>query len=78
MAAKRSYLNVHKLSNLNVNQFSDRLEELFEGAHLYRTMDGRILDFEQGTEYTPPQRFQIKQDHQQHQVRHVNRNEKKK
>jgi len=78
MVAKRGYLNVHKLSGLNVNKFSNRLDELFEGQYLYRTLDGRVIDFAEGTESTPPKRFHIKQRHQEvgHSVRHVNRHRK--
>jgi len=75
MAAKRGYLNVHKLSELNVNKFSSKLMEILEGKHLYRTIDGRVLDFEQGVEHLPSKKFQIKQNHQEH-VRHVNRHRK--
>jgi len=78
MAAKRGYLNVHKLSGLNVNKFSNKLDELLEGKHLYRTIDGRVLDFESGTEQAPPVKFSINHGSQHHSVRHVNRHRKDK
>jgi hypothetical protein len=77
MPARRGYLNMHKLSGLSVNKFSDKLEELFEGKHLYRTIDGRILDFGRGVEHFPSIKFKLKQTQLHHeQIRHINRKEK--
>lgn len=78
MVVKKGYLNVHKLSGLTVNQFSKKLEELLEGKYLYRTIDGRILDFEDGSERFPSSKFSIEHGHVKHITKHINRHRKEK
>lgn len=48
---KRSVLNIHKLTNLGPNKLYIKLEELLDGKYLYRTIDGRVLDFKNGIEH---------------------------
>jgi len=87
----RFIFNMHKLNQLSVTKFATKLEELLEGKHLYRTIDGRILDFREGIEHAPKkQRFSIRQTrleplHTKPSVkpkdstyRHINRKRKKK
>lgn len=43
--------NAHKLMNEDsIEKFMKMIQDILEGRYLYRTMDGRILDFDNGTE----------------------------
>lgn len=56
MKDKRGILNMHKLNELGPVKLCKRLEDLFNGEYLYRTNDGRILDFGAGTEHPAPEK----------------------
>lgn len=56
MQDKRGILNMHKLNELGPVKLCKKLEDLFDGEYLYRTNDGRILDFETGTEHPAPEK----------------------
>lgn len=60
MQDKQGILNMHKLNELGPVKLCKKLEELFKGDYLYRTNDGRILDFATGTEHpAPKKKFEI-------------------
>lgn len=64
MNDKRGILNMHKLTALGPNKLHKKLTRLLDGEYLYRTGDGRILDFKNGIEYAaPPKKFDIQKSY---------------
>ena len=58
----KGILNMHKLNILTVEKLGTKLVQLLNGEYLYRTIDGRILDFWNGVEHHHEnKKFQIRE-----------------
>ena len=51
---KRKTVNMHRLKIMSIEQFANSLSDIFSGRKLYRTQDGRVIDYKEGKETQPP------------------------
>lgn len=80
---KKRVLNSQSIKSLTPNKFVKKVQGILDGKYLYRTLDGRILDFEKGSEYNCLKIFKIHKicyhyTNKPIHTKHVNRKRKKK